>query len=214
MIRTLFVDAGGVLYNNVNEETDFLDRVAGRYGVDRGELARRVEASAPRYESGASHVHRVIARLVAGGSGPAAGTPAEGRWMDRAYLDSVRPHPDSFRVLRELRERHPEVRLVLTNNEAEHWDRLKDEAYGHFALFDTLCSSWRTGRVKPAPSFFTEALQACRATAAETLLVDDRTTVLRVGTGLGMHTLHVSVPEVFADRLGAAVRGDALPSEP
>ncbi|GGR77605.1 hypothetical protein GCM10010269_16090 [Streptomyces humidus] len=212
MIRTLFVDAGGVLYNNVNEETDFLDRVAERYDVDRARLARRVEEAAPRYESGASHVHEVIARLVTDGRRPMVRTPAEERWLNRTYLDCVRPHPGSFRALRELRAERPEVTLVLTNNEAEHWDRLKDAAYGHFGLFHALCSSWRTGRVKPAASFFTEALSACRARAAETLLVDDRATVLRVGAGLGLRTLHVTAPEVLAERLHGEVR--ALPSAP
>ncbi|WP_433187937.1 HAD family hydrolase [Streptomyces sp. CA-252508] len=212
MIRTLFVDAGGVLYNNINEETDFLDRVADRYGVDRRRLARRVQASAPQYESGARTVHEVIARLVAEERRSPVGTPAEAHWLDRAYLDSVRAYGNSFRALSELRATRPELTLVLTNNEAEHWDRLKDEVHGHFALFDVLCSSWRTGLVKPAPAFFAEALRGCRATAAETLLVDDRATVLRVGAGLGMRTLHVSAPEVLADRLGAAVRGGVQPS--
>ncbi|MEE1931233.1 HAD-IA family hydrolase [Streptomyces sp. TRM 70351] len=214
MIRALFVDAGGVLYNNINEETDFLDRVADRYGVDRAELARRVEASAPRYESGTRHVHQVLRSLVADGAGPPAGTPEEARWLDRAYLDSVRAHRDNFRALRRLRQERPGLTTVLTNNEAEHWDRMKDAAYGHFALFDALYSSWRVGRVKPALSFFTEALRGCRVAAAETLLVDDRVTVLRVGAELGMHTLHVSTPEVLAERLGPAIRGDVLPSIP
>ncbi|BAG22749.1 putative aminosugar-converting enzyme [Streptomyces griseus subsp. griseus NBRC 13350] len=211
VIRTLFVDAGGVLYNNINEETDFLDRVADRYGVDRAAFARSVQAAAPGYESGERHVHQVLAGLGANGRRPPVLTPAEARWLDGAYLDSVRAYGESFRVLRELRAERPEMELVLTNNEAEQWDRLKDEAHGHFALFDTVCSSWRTGRVKPALSFFTEALRRCRATAAETLLIDDRVPVLRVGAGLGMLTLHVPAPEVLGDRLARTLRDYALP---
>ncbi|MFD3759338.1 HAD family hydrolase [Streptomyces sp. NPDC058622] len=212
MIRTLFVDAGGVLYNNINEETDFLVRVADRYGVDRTELARRVEEAAPSYEDGGTHVHRVFERIVAAGRGRPCGGPADRSWLDRAYTDSVHAYEDSFSALRALRRERPGLAVVLTNNEAEHWDRLKDAAFGHFALFDSVCSSWRVRRVKPSGSFFAEALRRCRATAAETLLVDDRVTVLRAGAALGMRTLHVSTPEVLARRLRQAVGGGSLPA--
>ncbi|MFI9306707.1 HAD family hydrolase [Streptomyces triculaminicus] len=212
MIRTLFVDAGGVLYNNINEETGFLHEVADRYGVNREELTRRAYESAPVYEAGGQHVHQVFRRLVADCRGPAGDVLQDTRWLDRAYLDSVRAYDGSFRALRELREERPDLTVVLTNNEAEHWDRLKNDAFGHFAMFDALCSSWRVGRVKPARSFFAEALRRCRATAAETLLIDDRLSVLRAGAGLGMRTLHVSTPDVLADGLGPALHGDALPT--
>ncbi|WP_405842088.1 HAD family hydrolase [Streptomyces platensis] len=213
MIRTLFVDAGGVLYNNLNEETDFLQHVADKYGMHRAEFTRSVQESAPLYESGAEHVHQVFQRLVADGHGLPSGGRVDVQWLDRAYLDSVRAYEDNFRALRELREGRPDLTLVLTNNEAEHWDRLKDEAFGHFAMFDALCSSWRIRRVKPARSFFVEALRGCRATAAATLVIDDRRTVLRAASALGMPTLHVSTPDVLADRLRSAVH-DARPPSP
>ncbi|WP_414504273.1 HAD family hydrolase [Streptomyces sp. NEAU-L66] len=211
MIRTLFVDAGGVLYNNINEETDFLARVADNYGVHREELARSIEERAHVYESGAQPVHQVLQRLVTNAQRPPRGGRVDARWLDHAYLESVRAYGDNFRALRKIREVRPDLRLVLTNNEAEHWDRLKDQAFGHFAMFDALCSSWRICRVKPARSFFVEALHRCRATAAETLVVDDRRTVLRTASALGMPTLHVSVPDVFADWLWSAVH-DARPA--
>ncbi|GHF52184.1 hypothetical protein GCM10010218_37000 [Streptomyces mashuensis] len=206
MIRTLFVDAGGVLYNNINEETDFLARVAGRHGADPGELLTRVLKAAPAYEDGGTHVHEVFRDLLE------AEAPLDTGWLDRAYLESVRAYDDNFRALREARRDHPHLTVVLTNNEAEHWDRLKDAAHGHFGLFDVLCSSWRLGRVKPAREFFTAALHHVRAVPAETLVVDDRTAVLEVAAGLGMRTLHVGTPDVLAGRLAPAVRGDAVPT--
>ncbi|WP_055523247.1 HAD family hydrolase [Streptomyces graminilatus] len=211
MIRTLFVDAGGVLFNNINEETEFLARVAEHHGVDRAELTWRAMEAARVYESGRQHVHQVFRRILGGRSWTGRGI-LDPRWLDRTYMDCVRAYDDNARVLRELREERPDLTMVLTNNEAEHWDRLKDEEYGHLDMFDVLCSSWRVHRVKPAPAFFAAALSLCRASAGETLLVDDRLPVLRAGASLGMRVLHVSTPDVLADRLGALVHGRAEPT--
>ncbi|MGW7695132.1 HAD family hydrolase [Streptomyces asiaticus] len=211
MIRTLFVDAGGVLYNNINEETDFLARVADRYGLDREELARRATASARVYEAGRKHVHHVFQQLLGVRSRP-DGRTLDTAWLDRTYMDSVRSYAGNFAALREIREERPDLTMVLTNNEGEHWDRLKDQRYGHFAMFDVLCSSWRIHRVKPARSFFAKALRRCRAVAEETLLVDDRGPVLRAGAALGLHTLHVSTPDVLAGRLRSLVHGHPKPT--
>ncbi|MGV9883511.1 HAD family hydrolase [Streptomyces sp. NPDC003006] len=219
MIRTLFVDAGGVLFNNINEETEFIARVADRHGVDRAELNWRAMAAARVYESGRKHVHQVFHRLVGGYSWSRQGQ-GQGRdrgvldtqWLDHTYMDCVRAYHDNARALRELREERPDLTLVLTNNEAEHWDRLKDEAYGHLGMFDVLCSSWRVNRVKPARAFFAEALSRCRTTPEETLLVDDRLPVLRAGAALGLRTLHVSTPDVLADRLRSLVHGHPEPT--
>ncbi|MER6801700.1 MULTISPECIES: HAD family hydrolase [Streptomyces] len=211
VIRTLFVDAGGVLYNNINEETDFLAQVARRYGRDEAETTRHAMASARVYESGRKHVHQVFQQLVGGLPWTGRGI-LDTRWLDRMYMARVRAYEDNFRVLREVREEQPDLTFVLTNNEAEHWDRLKDEAHGHFGMFDLLCSSWRIRRVKPAGAFFTEALRRARANAEETLLVDDRLPVLRAGAALGLQTLHVSTPDVLADRLGPLLRGRARPA--
>ncbi|MEU9794635.1 HAD family hydrolase [Streptomyces sparsogenes] len=211
MIRTLFVDAGGVLFNNINEETEFLARVADRHAVDRADLAWRAMAAARVYESGRKHVHQVFHRLVGGHSWSGRGI-LDTWWLDHTYMDCVRAYHDNARVLRELREELPDLTLALTNNEAEHWDRLKDEVYGHLSMFDVLCSSWRVHRVKPARAFFEEALSRCRTTADETLLVDDRLPVLRAGAALGLRTLHISTPDVLADRLRSLVHGHAEPT--
>ncbi|MFI0260619.1 HAD family hydrolase [Streptomyces sp. NPDC017056] len=211
-IRALFVDAGGVLYNNINEETEFLVQVADRYGLDREELERSVYDVAPLYEGGVKHVHQVFQRLVNPGRWTRKGKRLDTRWLDGAYLASVRAYRENFRALQEVRRDDPRLTVVLTNNEAEHWDRLKDEAFRHFRMFDTLCSSWHIRQVKPSRAYFAEAMRRIGVPAAETLLIDDRAAVLRVGAALGMRTLHVDAPEVFAGRIHAAVRGEAVPS--
>lgn len=204
MIRALFVDAGGVLFNNITEETGFVPEVARRYAVDEHRLLRGVESSAHLYESGRCHVHEVFRRLLS-----EAGTPRaaefDGGWLDRVYEDSVRHYERNFDELVEVARRHPKLSLVLTNNEAEHWDLLKNNRFTHFRLFTQLCSSWRVGQVKPSEHYFTEVLRRCRVAAHQALLVDDRPAVIAVGRQLGMPTLHVTRPAVLAESLRALV---------
>ncbi|WP_093459551.1 hypothetical protein [Streptomyces melanosporofaciens] len=61
-------------------------------------------------------------------------------------------------------------------------------------------------------AFFAEAMSRCRTTAGEPLLVDDRLPVLRAGAALGLCTLHISTPDLLADRLRSLVHGHAEPT--
>ncbi|PWW60366.1 HAD family hydrolase [Actinokineospora spheciospongiae] len=192
MLKVVFMDAGGVLFNNVLEETPFLASIADRYGLEERQFTRQVHVNAPLYESGRYHVHDVFRRIV--------GSDLNAKWLDELYLECVEPHRPNLAVVRQLRDSHPGVRIILTNNESAHWDELKNAEFGHYRLFDRLLSSWRVRQVKPSEDYFAELCRACPATESA-LLVDDRRAVLRVGARLGMRVLHVHSPEVLAQRL-------------
>ncbi|MFD9792935.1 HAD family hydrolase [Streptomyces sp. NPDC059070] len=204
MIRALLTDAGGVLFNNITEETSFVRDVAHRYAVDEHRLMRGVQSACAVYESGAGHVHEVLRVLL-----EEAGSPLvdafDGEWVDRAYLDSVHCYTANVTALTEVARAFPELTLVLANNEAEHWDRLKNARYGHYGLFDQLCSSWRVGQVKPSAEYFAAALDRCGIEPHEALMIDDRPSVVASAHELGMRTLYVSSPEVLRTRLRGTV---------
>lgn len=181
-MKVVFLDSGGVLFNNILEETRFLGLIADRYDLDQLELANQVHRVAPLYESGQFHVHQILRGVV--------GPDLNLNWIDGLYLDCLRSHSANIAAVRELRRSHPDVRIFLTNNEAAHWDELKNEEFGHFQLVDDLLSSWRVGHVKPSPGYFAELRRVCPV-PAEALLVDDRRSVLDVGARLGMRTLQV-----------------------
>lgn len=209
MIRALLVDAGGVLFNNINEETSFLPDIARRYGVDESRLLGAVLSSAHAYESGACHAHDVLRGLLEEAGSPFAdaadGEWFDGQWVDRLYAAHVRCYHSNVVELAEVARARPELALVLANNEAEHWDHLKNRRHDHYRLFDHLCSSWRVGQVKPSAEYFAETLVRCGVDPHEALMIDDRTTVIAVARDLGMRTLHVSSPEVLRSHLREAV---------
>ncbi|GAA0596014.1 hypothetical protein GCM10010394_26910 [Streptomyces crystallinus] len=203
-MRVLLVDAGGILFNNINEETSFIADIARRYAVDENRLLVGVLASAHLYESGSAHAHDVLRQLLEEAGSPLADA-FDGEWVDRLYASHVHCHRANLVELAEVARARPELTLVLANNEAEHWDHLKDRHHGHYRLFDHLCSSWRVGQVKPSAAYFAETLDRCGAGPHEALMIDDRPAVVAAARGLGMRTLHVTRPEVLRTHLRATV---------
>jgi putative hydrolase of the HAD superfamily len=149
--RVLLVDAGGVLFNNVIEDSTFIAGVARAFAVDAAALRRRYEAADERFETDSIGVDEVLRRCLLD-LGVAACGPGELRAIDQLYLESVVLNEGLFSILRDVRATG--LRLVLANNEAKRWDELKHLAFQHLALFDVVASSWRVGAVKPAAAYF------------------------------------------------------------
>lgn len=190
--RALLVDAGGVLFNNVTEETGFLGELAARYGADPDKLRRALDRHDREYETGSRHVHGVLMNCLS-----AAGSRAvflEQEWTDERYLESVRAYEPAFAALRRLREKRPDLVMALANNEAEHWDGLKNARYGHLELFDIVGSSWRLGTEKPRPEYFHKLLAACACLPGEAVFVDDNPDNVAAADRFGIVSLHVSDP--------------------
>ncbi|MGQ0577055.1 MAG: HAD family hydrolase [Pseudonocardia sp.] len=203
-IHTVLVDAGGVLFNNVNEETSFLRDVAVHHGAPPDPFAARVAGAQGEYESDDRHVHEVLADALRATGAPDTGR-FDGAWVDRRYVASVRTHDIVFEHLRRLRGRPRRPALVLANNEARHWDSLKDDRFAHLRLFDATCSSWVVNAVKPAAGYFARVLAACGARAAECLLVDDRAAVVQQAALLGMRTVLLTDPRELPGALDEAL---------
>lgn len=211
----LLVDAGGVLFNNVNEETAFLDRLAARYGADAAALRTVVAARQHEYEADARHAHDVLEECLRAAGWPGTGR-LDRRWTDRLYLRSVRPHAPVFEQLAELRRARSNLTLVLANNEAAHWDSLKNLRFGHFDLFDVIGSSWALKAVKPDVGYFDRLLDMCQGDAGSAVLIDDRQTVISAAARHGIKAVRLAdptrIPAVLAEAL--AGRCDAEQRDP
>jgi putative hydrolase of the HAD superfamily len=195
------MDAGGLLFNNVTEETEFLPALARRHGADSSELRRQLDRRDSGYETGTRHVHEVLADCLTAAGAKANGLEQE--WADALYLESVRAYEAAFEALRQLRSERPDLVLALANNEAEHWDQLKNARYGHLALFDIVGSSWRLGAVKPGPEYFDRLLAACGCVPAEAVLVDDNPGNVDGARRFGMASVHITGPAELPAALAA-----------
>ncbi|MYT29976.1 MULTISPECIES: HAD family hydrolase [unclassified Streptomyces] len=204
MADTILMDAGGVLFNNVTEETDFLDRLATRHGADTHRLRRQIDARDAAYETGHTHVHDVLRDALAAAGAP-ADVAVDAQWLDDLYRDCLTAHPQAFTAIDAIRRHRPDVLLVLTNNEAAHWDRIKDDRYGHLGRFDVIASSWQVRHVKPTREYFAAVARHCGQPLDDAVLLDDNPEVLAQAARQGLRTLHVdsptTLPEAVADLL-------------
>ncbi|MEI5100655.1 hypothetical protein RB200_21690 [Streptomyces sp. PmtG] len=102
MRGALLVDAGGVLFNNVTEDSDFLPQLADWYGVGTERLRQEIDRRDAAYETNARGVFDVLADALAAAGAP--GPPVLDRERVTAlYLAGVRasrpvfdtpgPHP-------------------------------------------------------------------------------------------------------------------------
>jgi len=185
--RVLLVDGGGVLFNNVIEDSSFIDEVARTYRVPARELLTAYAARDSSFETDRCGIHEVLeACLCSLGCRPPG--RAELERIDALYAASLVPNRALFALLRATRgDRRRGPILVLASNEAKRWDEIKDRAFGHLGLFDHVGSSWKIGACKPEPAYFDGLERALRGVPrAHWRLLDDNPAVVAHARALGV----------------------------
>ncbi|ONK15806.1 HAD-IA family hydrolase [Streptomyces sp. MP131-18] len=192
MTRLVLLDAGGVLFNNISEDSPFFALLARRFAVDEQALRHHYESQDHAFEIGTiTGVEAVIGALALLGVADGHAHTAEIRGL---YADSVRPNAPLLDFLRQRRARgRPDgCHLTLANNEAQDWDLLKHRATRHLSLCDSLSSSWLLGLAKPDPAYFRAVPELLRFAPSRSLLVDDNPLCLAAAAGTGMATVRYS----------------------
>lgn len=203
MIAVLvMLDAGGVLFNNITEDSPFFDLLAHRCGVHPDRLRQAYVAREDAVETGyTTGSDTVLAALVELGGNAGTLSPEHVRQL---YGECVRPNRQLLTCLAERRAlRAGGMRLTLADNEAYDWEMVKHRMTRHLTLVDSLSSSWLLGLSKPDTAYFTAVLDRHQVGAAETLLVDDNPACLDAARGLGIATHHYRGPEELLRLLAA-----------
>ncbi|MFH8991305.1 HAD family hydrolase [Streptomyces sp. NPDC017940] len=206
----LLVDAGGILFNNVTEESGFLPELAERYGADADRLRAELDLRDAAYETNARSVFDVLRDALTAAGAPRS-TDLDRERITALYLAGVRAHRPVFDALERLRAEHPGLVLALANNEAEAWDRAKNAEFGHFGYFDVLASSWKLRAVKPTSVYLERLLDACGCSRAQAVFVDDNPDVVSAVRDFGLAAVHLTDPARFATAVPAALRALAGP---
>jgi putative hydrolase of the HAD superfamily len=180
----LLIDAGGVLFDNVIEDSEFIHDVADAFRVDEMQLLAAYNAADASFETNEVCVRDVLRDSVQR-LGGARLDATDLRRIDELYAASLVPNHYMFALLQRARARG--FTLVLTNNEAERWDRIKHAAFGFLDLFDHVASSWKLGVCKPTHAYFQrlDALLHPRRRGHWRLL-DDNVEVIRQARAAGV----------------------------
>ena len=186
MIKALFVDAGGVLFNNVTEEDLFFLQLSERYGVSPAVIQAAYVESEPVFEVGKSTASCALHSILTQLGKEVGGESIEE--LKQLYVSCVEPNWEVFSWLR--RRPHPrQMRVFLANNEARDWDCVKHRAFHHLDLFDDVFPSWKVGYVKPSSEYFFSILESCNVNPHEALLVDDNQSCIQSALDIGLEAV-------------------------
>ena len=96
------------------------------------------------------------------------------------------PYPEMEDMVRAIREKYPEIKLVLlSNTNEEHYEFLEKE-YGILEVFDECVVSHEVRRIKPHPDIFQEALRLAGSLPRETFYTDDRKDLIEAARVMGL----------------------------
>lgn len=208
MIRTLFLDAGGVIvYPNWQRVADTLMRHGVRADAD---ALRSAEPHAKRIIDEGTHVGRttdaqrawVYMDLVFERAGVARGAGTDAAIKEIAAYhaqENLWEHvpDDVVPALQRLRAMVPKMVVVSNANGALHraFDRLDLSRH-----FDVICDSFVEGVEKPDPRYFQIALERSGSEAQTTLHVGDLYYVDVVGArGAGLSAILLDTAGLYED---------------
>jgi len=181
-MKEILIDAGGILFNNVLEETQYLHEVSAACGVEIVTLRNELKQRDWIYETGSKSSLDVIREIALDNGANYLLTPTEHLQL---YLAHVSKYSWGFKRICALRA-NPKIRLILANNEARDWDAAKNDVFAHFALFSVLCSSWAMGAVKPHADWLDRLENELGRPRTALLLIDDSEENVRMAKKAGV----------------------------
>lgn len=181
--KILLLDAGGILFNRVTEDTAFFALSAEILGADAMVLAHDYHCRDQEFECDDIDVMDIFMSHLNRPTNPEV-VAAE---IDACYMHCVQAQQWAFELVR-----HHKVNLgckiLLANNEARRWDCLKNRKWAHFDVCDGLVSSWVVRYCKPTPEYFHKICQLNWARIEDLWLVDDNPEVIEAAEKLGIKT--------------------------
>jgi len=182
-IRVLLFDMGGVLVELRGVEV-MLEWLGNTLTAD--ELWHKWLRSEPvrKFETG-----KIGAGEFAAGVASEFGLKVGPRQFLQAFSAwPFGPYPGALAMLARIPTSYR--RAVLSNSNALHWPRVRDEM-GFGPVFDSHFVSHLTGRIKPDAEAFEHVLDSLGCSPAQVLFLDDNLLNVEAAQGLGMHAIRV-----------------------
>ena len=180
-VTHVFFDIGGVLGTN-GWDSEQRTAAAARFGLDAEFEARHREVVGD-WELGRLSTDEYLDLVLFYEPRPFTRDEFYA-WM----LAQSRPYPETIALARGLADAG-RVRLFTLNNESAELNQARIDRFGLPGIFDAFLSSCWLGTRKPLRRIFDVALSVVQASAAESLLIDDREQNLAPARALGMRTI-------------------------
>lgn len=96
------------------------------------------------------------------------------------------PYPEVEEIIRSLKEKYPEIKLVLVSNTNETHFNFIEKEYDIITLFDEKILSHEVGCQKPDNEIFSKALAASDTLPRDTFYTDDRADLIEAARVMGL----------------------------
>jgi putative hydrolase of the HAD superfamily len=190
----LFWDVGGVLLSNAWDHGG-RRAAAEQFHLDAGNLERRHEEVASRFETGGIQLAEYLTWTVF--DRPQSFSREEYWAFMKSRSSAIAPSLD---LARGVRTRKGPLMAAL-NNESLELNAYRIASFGLREVFDVFLSSCLTGRRKPDEEAYTNALALTQREPSESLFIDDREENIAAAARIGMRTAWVRSPHELADAL-------------
>lgn len=111
------------------------------------------------------------------------------------------PFPEMNHIITGLKEKYPEIKLILISNTNEsHYEFIRRE-YEILDMLDGHVVSHEVGCQKPSTKIFTEAMRLAGSIPRQTVYTDDRMDLVEAARVMGIHAFQFTTPEKFRDDL-------------
>jgi putative hydrolase of the HAD superfamily len=110
-------------------------------------------------------------------------------------------YPEVEEMIKVLKKKYPEIKLVLiSNTNLAHWDHIKEE-YDVLKLLDGIVVSHEVGVQKPDSGIFNEAMRLAGSAPKNTFYTDDRPDLIDAARVMGIRAFQFTGHESLRENL-------------
>lgn len=183
MIRTLFLDLGGVLLTN-GWDGEARASAAEAFSLDRDEMEDRHHLTFDAWEAGKLPMRTYLDRVVF-----YVDRPFTHEEFTRFVFDQSLPHEGIIAYIRDLKQRHG-LRLSVITNDPREIVEYRIKAFGLREYIDSFIASAFVHYRKPDPDIFCVALDVAQGDIEEAVYIEDREMFVDVARELGFKAIH------------------------
>lgn len=183
MIKTLFVDIGGVLLTN-GWDHNSREAAAKKFRLDAKEMESRHRLTFDIYEIGKISLEEYLQRVVFNEKR----TFSQKQFKDFMFAQS-KPYPEMIQLIQEIKDVY-KVKVIAVSNEGRELNEYRIKKFKLDQLIDFFVSSSFVHLRKPDTDILHLALDLSQTAPQNVVYIDDRLLFVEIGVSLGIHGLH------------------------
>lgn len=194
VIKTVFVDVGGVLLTN-GWDHEGRQLAAKKFKLNLEEMESRHRLTFDTYEIGKLSLEEYLKRVVF--YEKRSFTPTQFR--DFMFMQS-KPYPKAIELIRKLKAQYG-LKVVVVSNEGKELNQYRIKKFKLNSFVDIFVSSCFVHLRKPDEDIFRLALDLAQTPPQQVAYIEDRDMFVQVAEQLGIQGIHHLDPKTTQEKL-------------